>query len=289
MARMKEFKQLFYDYFNPVGRLHFQIQIICRVIVCGVFLDDLFDVPELECDTSQVGCTAMCTNRFAPVNHKRIWEMELFMILCCIAVFTVFHFANQSMYRQKKHPEKLRFKTKEKWGKDTTEPRTVIESRITRCGYMVMLCVRLCSEVIFLWLENQLGQHQSQNVSFWDRFWLKEQWVCATNNLDAASQDSLDNLVPIANRSTAFWTDDLNLACIQQKVTVTCWIPFSRMKSYGLWFMYVTLVISTILTVLELAYEFVYHQCCKSSRPKKADDIEAKTQLYPSADTMKAM
>merc|ERR1712076_203654 len=130
-------------------------------------------------------------------------------------------------------------------------------SRITRFGYIVMLVVRLCCELIFLYVENQLGKHQSQNIAFWDAFNLKESWICSTNNVDQAAQHSLDQLIPQQNRSEIFWTDDLNVACLQQKVTVTCWIPFSRMKSFGLLFMYWVLLVNTTLTAMELIFELV--------------------------------
>ena len=97
-----------------------------------------------------------------------------------------------------------------------------------------MLVVRLGCEIVFLYLENQLGKHQSQNVEFWEAFNLKESWICSTNNVDKAAQESLDMLIPKPNRSEIFWTDDLNVACLQQKVTVTCWIPYSRMKTLWL-------------------------------------------------------
>merc|ERR1711981_335135 len=143
-------------------------------------------------------------------------------------------------------------------------------SRITRFGYIVMLMVRLCCELIFLYVENQLGKHQSQNIAFWDAFNLKESWICSTNNVDQAAQHSLSQLIPIANRSEIFWTDDLNVACLQQKVTVTCWIPYSRMKSLWLWFMYFVLCISTCLTGFELAFELL-RQCCKGKRSTPYD------------------
>lgn len=125
-----------------------------------------------------------------------------------------------------------------------------------------MLFVRLLFEICFLYIENQLGKHQSQNSSFWHAFNLKESWLCATSNKNSASQRSLFKIIPEQNRSDIFWSNDWNEACLQQTVTVTCWIPFSRMKSLWLWFMYIVLCISTGLTLLELFYELT-RGCCR--------------------------
>jgi len=136
------------------------------------------------------------------------------------------------------------------------------KSPFTAAGYVLMLLFRLSFEIFFLWLENQLGKHQSQNTEFWNSFWLKESWQCATNDPRQTHQDSLDKVLPPSNRSEIFWTDDYNMACLQQQISVTCWIPLARMKSFGLIFMYWVLIISTCLTCLELAFELL--KLCKS-------------------------
>ena len=143
-----------------------------------------------------------------------------------------------------------------------------------------MLVMRLSGEVFFLYVENELGKHQSQNIEFWEAFNLKESWICSTNNVDDAAQHSLAQLIPVANRSEIFWTDDVNVACLQQKVTVTCWIPFSRMKTLWLWFMYIVLCVSTCLTVFELVWEVLGH-CCRSKSKK-----DYRQTPYPEADTL---
>ena len=40
------------QFFNPIGRFYMQIQILCRVLVVMVFLDDLFGDNPLTCETS---------------------------------------------------------------------------------------------------------------------------------------------------------------------------------------------------------------------------------------------
>merc|ERR1711879_368867 len=136
-------------------------------------------------------------------------------------------------------------------------------------------------ETWFLYLENQLSKHQSQKVGFWESFFLKENWVCATNHPRTASKKSLDELLPPANRSEIFWIGDPNLACMQQSVTVTCWIPFSRMKSYGMFFMYIVLLVGWFITVFELVYE-VIRLGYRGMKRKKVP-------VYTEVDTMKAI
>lgn len=286
-GHLMSLKDLFYDYFNPIGRLYLQIQFLCRVVIPTMVLGDMFAGDGLMCDTQQIGCEQNCVNRFTPINHQRVWEMELFMILFSVTIFTVFHMINRLQF--KKHggipctgPDThaqinatfdYRFKTSVRHTKEGKDKQVMV-SRITRCGYIVMLCVRLACEFVFLYVENQLGKHQSQNIAFWDAFNLKESWICATNNVDSAAQHSLAQLIPVTNRSEIFWTDELNVACLQQKVTVTCWIPYSRMKSLWLWFMYIVLCISACLTAFELLFELL-SQGCKGK--KSAPYHEAQT------------
>ena len=263
-----------------------------------MFLESLFDTEEdsagLECDTKQVGCELNCINRFTPLNHTRIWEAELFMVVFTNLSFTAFRVFNEYQYNKFRgdaeigeSEEKLIENEKMVKTGDFKKvlPRTIdesvyhfkqksgnqknfIKSRITNIGYLIMLFIRLFGEICFIYLENQLGKHQSQNIEFWNAFNLKENWICSSNNKDTAAVESLDQLIPVGNRSEIFWTDDLNVACLQHRVTVTCWIPFSRMKSYGMWFMFLTLCFSCWLTVLEICWEFCYH-CCRFNGRKK--------------------
>ena len=273
LSHINEFLSSINRYFNPIGKFYIQVQILCRVLVCSVFLDDLFKSSSLECDTKQVGCQQNCINRFAPLNHKKVWELELFTVMLAITVFLGFSLFNEYRYNRIKKeakrdnwsPEKVRItmsrsynmRMKEKKGKE------FVKSRITTAGYIVMLLFRLSFECLFLWIENQLGKHQSQNTEFWSSFWLKENWLCAVNTPNNAADESLDKMLPQSNRSEIFWTDDYNMACLQQQITVTCWIPFSRMKSFGLIFMYWVLIVTTCLTALELLFELA--KLCKPS------------------------
>ena len=107
-----------------------------------------------------------------------------------------------------------------------TEPYT--KSIVTDMGYLLMLIFRFGIELWFLYVENQLGKHQSQKADFWDSFNLKEYWMCPTQP-DAAAVSAT---IPVEQRSELFWVDEVNEACQQQTVEVRCWIPFSWMKTY---------------------------------------------------------
>lgn len=275
LGHINEFLSSINKYFNPIGKFYIQVQVLCRVLVCSVFLDDLFKSSSLECETKQVGCQQNCINRFAPLNHKKIWELELFTVMLAIVVFLAFSLYNDyTVNKLKKKRDRLHEsdETKEAWLQNAYSKRSMVrktkkkqeffKSPITTAGYITMLLFRLTFEIIFLFIENQLGKHQSQNTEFWNSFWLKESWLCATNTPKAPMEESLDRVLPESNRSEIFWTDDWNMACLQQQITVTCWIPFSRMKSFGLLFMYWVLLVTTFLTFCELIFEIV--KLCKS-------------------------
>ena len=84
-----------YGYFNGFGKFYIQVQFLCRLIVVEVFLDDLFDTPSLTCDTEQIGCEQNCINRFSPIYHQKLWELEFFLVLLCLAVFSLFAMFNR--------------------------------------------------------------------------------------------------------------------------------------------------------------------------------------------------
>lgn len=313
LAHINEFLSQINKYFNPIGKFYIQVQVLCRVLVCSVFLDDLFKSSALECETKQVGCTQNCVNRFAPLNHKKIWELELFMVMLAIVIFLAFNLYNEHVINKarkktdrefSKNDDEFRkneitkslarksMRRKEKKGKE------FYKSPFTSAGYIFMLLFRLSFEIFFCWLENQLGKHQSQNVEFWNSFWLKESWQCATNSPKEDASAALNRMIPPANRTEVFWTDDHNLACLQQEITVTCWIPFSRMKSYGLLFMYWVLLINTLLTFLELVFELT--KLCRGSKSSNSNNNSSAPQNqmsvqsapiinndYNTADTLK--
>ena len=138
-GHLKSLKELFYDYFNPIGRLHLQIQFLCRVVIPGMVLDSLFDDTPLTCDTNQVGCEQNCINRFTPINHQRVWEMQLFMNLGSVVVFTLFQLIQRGAFR--KHQEKIannekasfdfKFKQSVRYKKDGSKKDNIVVSRIT--------------------------------------------------------------------------------------------------------------------------------------------------------------
>merc|ERR1712218_192875 len=96
--------------------------------------------------------------------------------------------------------------------------------------YISILIIRFIAEWWFVHLELELSKHQSQNADFWEQFWLKDRWHCPVNNEE--SKKALNHLIPVQNRSSLFWVEEQNGACLQQKTSVTCWIPYSRVKSY---------------------------------------------------------
>ena len=82
---------------------------------------------------------------------------------------------------------------------------------------------------------------------------LSEKYLCYTHELNDESYT-----LPIANRSDYFWRDSEVLACSTNEHSVPCWIPKSRMKSYGLLLMYTVLIVNFLLSCLELIYFFTF-------------------------------
>jgi len=300
--KVEEIGQEIFSYFNAFGRFYIQVQILCRVVVTNVFLDDLFGEVKLKCDTKQVGCEQNCINRFSPINHQKIWEFEFFLVLLCLSVFSVFAAFNKFAYKKwlakmKKEDSSLsgampsvrtaksmgvQFTTSKgvpiydianaQSGGDDIDNGMVLKydnkpakyddtpfSKVSQVGYVIMLILRAIIEYVSLKLELNLGRHQSQNSGFIDSLSLKEMWYCPTN-VQGSEQSTLE-FFPPANRSL-FWTDEINEPCVQQKTYVACWIPFSRMKTWAMYFMYYVLILCFVITILELLMA-LYHLCTR--------------------------
>lgn len=259
-------------FFNPIGKFYIKIQIICRVLVIIVFLDDLFEVEEdgsgdqLTCETDQIGCNTVCVNRFMPISMYQIWCFELFMVLMCISVFSGVNLYNKYCHRQmlkfyRQNYSKTPMVTQKKFEKykyatiKDADGQEILVSAFTTSGYLLMLFLRLFCELLGLFLEANLAKHLSQNSEPNEYFQIKEHWICLTNKPE--NQLASDHILPPANRSSLYFRDDLNQACSQQDTSVKCWIPLSRMKSLGIRFMYSVLMFQTLLTCCEIIYEVI--------------------------------
>jgi len=268
-------------YFNHMGRIWMQIFLI-RWIVCEAFIEDKFGSGDLTCDTSQVGCQQNCVNRFAPVTQAKLWSFQFMLEMVAVFIFVLASYYNE--YRYNKHKAKMesrgmqpnpnKYYTKTRYGKE------VILTTMMRNTYILMLICRLFAEFLFLFLEKELAKHHSQNSDGIEIFQLKEYWKCGTND-----HPSTDDVLPSSNRSL-FYIEDVNRACIQQDVAVTCWIPFSHMKTYGLYFMYFMLVIQTIFTGAELLFEII-RRFTNAGAPKIDFMSQSMTPIYPAVDKEK--
>jgi len=264
LTALQDYVKTLKKYYNFWGKAYMVWIIVARVLLCEQILNGLGDDDGLVCDTQQVGCNSMCVNRFSPVlSHDKLWELQLLFTCFCVTIFTLFVVVHTELEKRQQKSENSYMKIKEKQRLRTngqTEPYT--KSVFTDIGYLLMLIFRFGFELWFLYVENQLGKHQSQKADFWDSFNLKEYWMCPTQP-DAAAVSAT---IPVEQRSELFWVDEVNEACQQQTVEVRCWIPFSWMKTYALWIMYFVLIVQTILTGLELAFHLGSLCCGKSSK-----------------------
>ena len=162
------------------------------------------------------------------------------------------------------------FRTKEKTGMKGKKVK-VVSSKYMILGYTTMLFFRLMFEIFCLYLEFQLAKHHSQNEdpSLWLK--LKEKWLCNTNDHTQELGNSLNEVLPVNNRSKVFHRDDVVQACRIQVPTVTCWISFSRMKSLGIQLMVGVMSVQIIMTFLELMVE-VCKMCMGESGLRKPKD-----------------
>jgi len=219
-------------YFNTVGQLYLKYQLIFRVLFVNILLNDIFGGEKLICDTKQVGCEEMCVNRFAPITFKKLWELELWMVLIITGVFIIFVFANQEVVKlEKNHKRFANFMSVRKYEVDNggekhkiVDPeklkkmegdirvqeggKVVIYSRLISFGYVVMLLMRIFMELYFLNLEYELAVHQSGHKG-WNAFVLPEKYHCKTNMLkpiETGNHYVSNYKLPDANESSVFYS-----------------------------------------------------------------------------------
>lgn len=243
------------NYVNPVGKLYLKFQLIFRFLFTTIMLKDVMKT-ELVCDTSQVGCKDMCMNRFAPLTFPKIWELEMYYILCVTGIFILFRWTNHRMHKHyEAHPDKyggvardllqLRTKTHRK-GSD------MAYSRLISGGYFLMLVLRLSGELGFVYLEKELGTHQTGiagGPAGMNAFLLPEKYFCRTNVDEENYSKIRDSRISL---STVFDEPSTLDACSKQEYEVICYVPFSWMKQKGMIFMHFVLLGGIILTCMEL-------------------------------------
>lgn len=256
-ALLKEFT----GYFNSIGRFYLKYQLFFRVLFVNVLLSDIFGGEKLICDTGQPGCQEMCVNRFAPITFKKVWELELWMVLIVDGIFILFVYANKRVLDKKKY-EKIRKRLRVE-EKQVKGDKVIIYSALTAFGYVVMLIIRLMMEIYFLRVEYQLAVHQSGKTGI-QAFSLPEKYHCLTHIGEEFGDIEVSGTKDSA-RSDIFYFSEPLLACSQSRIEVPCWIPISHMKTKGLYFMYGVLIISTCLTFLELVMVMLNKVCKRNS------------------------
>ena len=186
----------------------------------------------------------MCINRFAPITFKKLWELELWMVLIVTGVFIVFVYMNKTVMDAKKYKKMKKYLNVHE--KKVKGDKVVVYSKFISIGYVIMLLIRIVGEFYFLRLEYNLAVHQSGLTGIM-AFMLPEKYDCLTHiNEDVTVKGISKNA-----QSDIFYIDEPLEACSQQEYAVPCWIPHSRMKQKGLYFMYWILGVCKILKNFE--------------------------------------
>merc|ERR1712178_102453 len=192
--KITTFHKRIQGFFNPVGNLFLKYLPI-KILLVTTFLDDIFPTkPGLSCETAQIGCQTTCINRYAPISHMQLWNFELFFILFSTILFLIFNYLNDAAYRKYKKFDELylietngipqqKIKFWEKTRKVGRKDQTVVESKYTIVGYIIMLVFRLACQLICLYLDIELSTHISQKAGgIPEVFNIPERLICSTYN-----------------------------------------------------------------------------------------------------------
>lgn len=274
-------------YINPIGKFYHEFQILMRILLVNTFLKPLFSLKALKgafkCDTKQVACVKMCLNRFAPISHWQLWNFELFGWMVTLGLFSFICNALDSAESEAKQIDRIESSEEKQKAisnlRNTKRGKFVLnlhkeqiraeeqnrKNPIVVGVYMFIILLRIFVEMWFIVVEYNLNLNQSQNGDFFETMELKEKYSCYTHYDDNSfdSRKSVDFYMPENNRSNLFWVDDTIEACLQQD-KVTCWIKFSRAKSYGMQIMFLVLICNLILSITEFIFALV-ESCCSYS------------------------
>ena len=115
-----------------------------------------------------------------------------------------------------------------------------------------MLSLRLAGELSFVYLEKELGTHQSGKAGGllgMNSFLLPEKYFCRTN----VDSENYSQIQPNRMVLSSILDEPSPLdACSKQDFEVVCYIPYSWMKQKGMLFMHFVLIGGIILTCLEM-------------------------------------
>lgn len=172
-SQIKKFAKITNDYFNPIGKFYLKYTLLTRVVFFTQLLKDIVTT-DIICDTKQFACEDMCRNRFSPIRMEKIYTLELFWSLSATGLFVFVAIANSRLMRQGKVTAK-RVTTFQRYTKKLTNReenffreekskhtgKTIVKSKLTSAGYIMMLVIRLSGELVFITAERELAKHQS--------------------------------------------------------------------------------------------------------------------------------
>ena len=185
----------------------------------------------------------------------------IFFILFSTILFIIFNYLNDAAYRKYKKFDQLYLietngipQQKIKFWEKTRKDQTVVESKYTIVGYIIMLVFRLACQLICLYLDIELSTHISQKAGgIPEVFNIPERWICSTYNFE---DSAYHEILPQQNLSSIFHRSDAITAC-QNLRDVNCWQPNAYLRTYGLKFMFAILLVEILMTMAELLVELV--------------------------------
>ena len=140
---------------HPIGAFYLKFQLLFKVLFVGLIVDQAFDGDILICDTKQLGCSETCINRFAPITFKKLWQLELWLVLLGTGLFMLFVYMNTHVINPDKFTFGRRFMNIHE--KRLNSGKIVIHSKFISIGYVLVLVMRVFGELYFLKLQYQLG------------------------------------------------------------------------------------------------------------------------------------
>ncbi|CBY18853.1 unnamed protein product [Oikopleura dioica] len=267
-------------YTTPFGYAWLIVLFIFRLMAVEAIGEPIFDgyttendAQDFKCITEQPGCRPICFNRFHPISHSRLWEMQILFISIPIFMFLGITLSVQEKnskikreiaeveseinkhrrfstdYYHKRKKELGDYVAVSQFNYITGESEEVIWNPIVIKSYYVFSLIKLGLEVFFMYniyvlqrittnadLEINFEMEQQAPLTFSEIWHIPRTWLCTVGQepFSPCSQDPIVKcFVPRAYEKTIFLHYCLAMQLISV-VLIICDIVYMMIKSRSL-------------------------------------------------------
>lgn len=280
-------------YSTPFGHIWVVITFLLRLFPAATIAEGVYgdEYGDFECVTSQPGCSQVCYNLFAPMNHPRFWQMQilflcfpsLFFAMIASTVESKYSLAKMRLEKGQDDSSSIYVKSgmadkdqkyvssckiKQKAAVDEGTADEVVWAPMLRLIYVFHLLAKFLLEVLFVYFLYYLQSFQHpRGTGFMDTWNVPFKYDCRPQLSDDPALQGNSN------------------ACGQAEVT-PCWVQRPWEKKLFMMYMLFISLISIIVCFLDFNY-ILFKVSSKRRRIRKEKKGEMNGLLSPVAEEIK--